>query len=82
MCASWYWRVISIGRNATASASSQKTESVWSSGSITVGEGATLTGASAGKGAGIYCYGALINEGATVNGEIDAIGGIYNKSAD
>lgn len=69
--------IMSIGRNATVTASSKKTYAIKCYGTMETGEGATLTSSNAGEGADIFCYSTFVNEGAVVNAEINALGGIY-----
>ena len=42
-------------------------------------EGATVTASNGGEGADIVCYGAIVNYGATINSEVDAVDGVINK---
>ena len=48
-------------------------------GPIRLGKGASVTAEGAGEDVDIFCYGALVNCGATVKGEVVAIGGEHSK---
>ena len=49
-------------------------------GTIEANNGATVSAASENNDADIFCSGAVVNHGAKINAEIDAIGGINNRA--
>ena len=70
---------VSVGRGASVTLSSKKAYGIDCSGSVELREGATVTANTAAEGADVYCNGALVNDGGTVQGEVNALGGIHNK---
>ena len=68
-----------VGRGADVTASSKKAYAIDCLGSFEVYEGAVITAKSAGKDNDICCFGAVVNGGADINGDIDALGGVHNK---
>ena len=70
---------MSVGNNATVNASAKKVFAIEGNGAIYAGEGAVLTATTAGEGADIFCYGVFFNDGAILNAELEAIGGIAGK---
>ena len=68
--------LLSLGKGSTITASAKKANVIECYGTIVLGEGATVSG----EGTSIFCSGTIINEGAKVNAEIDALGGVHNKA--
>lgn len=73
--------VIDLAADASVTASAVKGHSIECYGAIRAMEGATLSVSTESDLADALCYGALVNYGATVNGEVEALGGTYNKIA-
>ena len=73
--------VIDLAADAIVTASAVKGHSIECYGAIRAMEGATISASTEGDLADAICYGALVNYGATVNGEVEALGGTYNKIA-
>lgn len=72
--------LIQMAANATVSASSERTYAIECYGAMKLGDGASVVATTKGEGADIFCAGAIVNGGATVTAEVDAIGGIRNES--
>ena len=68
-----------IGKNATVSVTSKEGYAIKCAGSMELNDGATVTASNGGEGADIVCYGAIVNYGATINSEVDAVDGVINK---
>ena len=68
-----------IGRGATATASAKNTHAIECFGAIEANQGATISAVSDKNDADIFCSGAVVNCGAEIDGEIDAIGGVHNR---
>ena len=66
---------------AKVSAKSKNSPALESYGSMEINKGATVTVDTAGEGADLLCYGALVNKGGTVQGEVNALGGIHNMES-
>jgi hypothetical protein len=73
--------LIDLAPDATVTASAVKGHSIECFGSIKAMEGATISASTEGELADAICYGALVNYGAAIHGEVEALGGIYNKTA-
>ena len=73
---------IDIGEGATVTASAKKTYAIECLGSIKVNNGATVSAQTEIDASDIFCYGALVNYGASVNGDVDALGGIHGRTID
>lgn len=74
--------LISVGENSTLTASSKKINSIECFGAMELCKGATVSASTEGEGADAICYGTIANYGATINGEFDALSGVFNKSND
>ena len=72
----WVSGLLSLGKGSAITASAKKANIIECYGTIVFGEDAIVSG----EGTSIFCSGAIINEGAAVNAEFDALGGSYNKS--
>ena len=68
-----------IGNGSTVTASAKNAYAVECFGSVEVSKDATVSVASEKKDADLFCSGAVINCGAAIEGEVDAIGGIHNR---
>ena len=71
--------LMEIGIGSTVTASAKKAPSIECFGTIEANKGATVSAASENNDADIFCSGAVVNYGAEINAEIDAIGGVNNK---
>ena len=70
--------LMEIGIGSTVTASAKNTYAIESFGAIEANKGASISASSEKKDHDIFCSGAVANFGATIDGEIDAIGGIHN----
>ena len=70
--------LMEVGIGSTVIASAKNTYAIECFGSIEANTGAAISAASESKDADIFCSSAVINCGADMDGEIDAIGGIHN----
>ena len=68
--------LLSLGKDSTVSVSAKKANVIESHGTIVLGEGSSISG----KGTSVFCSGSVINEGAEINVEFDALGGIHNRA--
>ena len=68
--------LLSLGKDSIVTVSAKKANVIECYSTIVLGEGATISG----EGTPVFCSGAVINEGATVNAEFDALGGVHNKA--
>ena len=71
--------LMEVGIGSTVIASAKNTYAIECFGSIEANTGAAISAASESKDADIFCSSAVINCGADMDGEIDAIGGIHNR---
>ena len=65
--------------NANVSVSSKKAHAIECYGAMDLADGATVSASTEGQGADLFCYGAIVNHGATVNGEVEALGEVHSK---
>jgi hypothetical protein len=70
---------LSVGQNAKVTASAKKTFGIECYGSMELVEGASVSASSEGENPDILCYGAIVNYGADVHGEVEALGGVHSK---
>ena len=73
---------LSIGRFSTVNVSAKKATALECSGSLLIHDGAVITANTADKGTDILCVCSLVNYEATINGEVEALGGIHNREND
>ena len=71
--------LMEIRRGSTVTASAKNTHAIECFGTIEANDGATISAVSDKNDADIFCSGAVVNRGAKIDGEIDAIGGIHNR---
>jgi hypothetical protein len=71
--------LMEIGVGSTVTASAKNSYAIECFGAIEANKGASISAVSDKKDADIFCSGAVVNCGATIDGEIDAIGGIHNR---
>ena len=72
--------VIDVGADATLTATAKNTYGIECQGAMKLGKGATVSATADEDHADIFCYGSLVHYGATLNGEVDALGGIHERS--
>ena len=71
--------LLEVGEGATVTASTAKSYAIECYGAIKLCDDAVLSATSADSDVDVICYGAVGNYGATVNGEIKALGQLYDK---
>jgi hypothetical protein len=71
-----------IGTGANVTASAKKTYAIECFGSVKANAGATVTAQSESDVPDIFCYGAFVNYGAAVNGNVDALCGVHERDMD
>lgn len=71
--------LLEVGENATLTASAKNSHGIECFGAMKVDRGANVYAENVGEGADIYCYGALVNCGGTVNAEVEALGEVHSK---
>lgn len=74
--------LMEIGVGSTVTASAKNTYAIECFGAIEANKGAAISAVSDKKDADIFCSGAVVNCGATMDGEMDAIGGVHNREGD
>jgi hypothetical protein len=72
--------LMEIGNGSTVKASSKKSHAIECFGSIEAKKGSAISAVSDKKDSDVFCSGAVVNYGAEINAEIDALGGIHNKA--
>ena len=68
-----------IGAGSTVNASAKNTHAIEFFGSIEVNKDVAISAVSDQNDADIFCSGAVVNRGAKIDGEMDAIGGVHNR---
>ena len=71
--------LMEIGSDATVTASAKNASAIECLGTIEANKDATISAKSDNNDADIFCSGAVVNYGAEINAEIDAIGGDNNR---
>ena len=74
--------LMEIGIGSTVTASAKKAPAIECFGAIEANKGATISAVSEKNDADIFCSGAVVNYGATIIGEIDAVGEFRNREGD
>ena len=74
--------VIDANPDAKITASSKVANAIECLGSARLSEGVSITANSVGSDTDFICYGPIVHYGATLNGEVEAIGGIHGKAGD
>ena len=74
--------LMEIGNGSTVSASAKNSYAIECFGAIELNKGAAVSAVSDKKDSDIFCSGAVVNYGADIDAEIDAIGGIRNQTTD
>lgn len=72
--------LMEVGTGSTVTASSKNSYAVECFGSVEANKDAVISAVSAKKGSGVFCSGAVVNYGATLNGKTDALGGTHNRA--
>ncbi len=68
-----------VMENAKVTASSKKAYGIECYGSMELNEGASVSASTEGEGVDLFCHGSIVNYGATVDGEAEALGEIRSK---
>lgn len=71
--------MLEVGIGSAVTASAKNVPAIACFGSIEVKKGAAISAVSEKNDADIFCSGAVVNRGAEIDGEIDAIGGVHNR---
>lgn len=71
--------LLSVSDNARVTAAAKKAYGIECFGSVELGKDATISSLTEAEGVDMLCYGAIVNYGAEVNSEVEALGGIYSK---
>jgi hypothetical protein len=71
--------LMSVGHNAKVTVSTQKAYSMECYGSVELKKGSNITASTEAEGADILCYGAIMNYGGAVHGEVEALGSTHNS---
>ena len=71
--------LMDVGSGSTVTASAKNVPAIECFGSMKLGKDATVSASTDAELADIFCYGSVVNYGATVDAEIEAIGGELNK---
>ena len=71
--------LMEIGNGATVTASAKNTHAIECFGTIEANKGAAVSAVSDKNDADVFCSGAVVNRGAEIDGEMDALGGIHNR---
>ena len=71
--------LMEIGSGSTVTASAKNAPAIECFGSIEANKDAVISAVSEQNDADIFCSGAVVNRGAEMDGELDAIGGIHNR---
>ena len=71
--------LMEIGIGATVTACAKNAPAIECFGTIEANKGAVISAVSEQNDADIFCSGAVVNRGAEMDGEMDAIGGIHNR---
>ena len=71
--------LLEVGEGATLTATTAKSYAVECGGAIKLCDGAVFSATSADGDADAICYGAVVDYGATVNGDLEALGQIHDK---
>ena len=71
--------LMEIGIGSTVTASAKNASAIECLGTIEANKDATISAKSDNNDADIFCSGAVVNYGAEINAEIDAIGGVNNR---
>jgi hypothetical protein len=74
--------LIEVGTGATLTATTTKSYAVEGYGAVKLCDDAVLSATSKESDIDIICHGAVTNYGATVNGEMEVLGQLYDKSAE
>ena len=71
--------LMDAGIGSTVTASAKKASAIECYGAIEANKGATISAKSDNNDADIFCSGAVVDHGAEINAEIDAIGGVHSR---
>ena len=71
--------LVSLGKGASLTASSKSAYAIECSGAMELNPGSTVTASTEGEGTDLFCYGAIVDYGGTINGEAEVLGDIHRK---
>ena len=71
--------LMEVGSGSTVTASAKNAPAIECFGSIEANKDATISAVSDQNDADIFCSGAVVNRGAKIDGEMDAIGGVHDR---
>ena len=71
--------VMEVGIGSTVTASAKNAPAIECFGAVEANKDATISAVSDQNDADIFCSGSVVNRGAEIDGEMDAIGGIHNR---
>jgi hypothetical protein len=71
--------MLEVGIGSAVTASAKNAPAIACFGSIEANKDAAISAVSEKNDADIFCSGAVVNRGAEIDGEIDAIGGVHNR---
>lgn len=71
--------ILIVRDGAEVTASSKKAYAIKCYGSMELNEGANVSASKEGDGVDLVCYGAIVNDGATIHGEVETFGGVHSK---
>ena len=72
--------LMDIGKDSKVTAAAKNAHAIECYGSVKVNDGAVVSAVSDKKDSDIFCSGAIVNYGAEIDAEIDALGGIHNRA--
>ena len=71
--------LLELGKDSVLNASAKETSAVECYGSIKLNKGASLSGVNESDAADVLCYGAFVDHGAAVSGDVEVLGGANAK---
>ena len=71
--------LMEVGSGSTVTASAKNAPAIACFGAIEANKDATISAVSDQNDADIFCTGAVVNRGAKIEGEMDAVGGVHNR---
>ena len=71
-----------VGADSSVSATTAKGYAVECYGSVKLGDGASITARTNDGDVDIIAYGSIVNYGAAIDGDVEALGCIHDKSAE
>ena len=71
--------LMEVGSGSTVTVSAKNAPAIECFGSIEANEGTAISAVSDQNNADVFCSGSVVNRGAKIDGEIDALGGTHNR---